>query len=162
MRWASRQVPVSLTSQSDKPIVYSSADSDLSWDSFDPPASFSLIGIMSDNRETDSGSTENNGSGSADTTSIPNRDLAAIIALNSRNNYGKVLGLKFFQGGRSKDPSNPNVICETNVKVWLHDIDTLTSDDWTDAGRIQLAKSHAVGAAFRLISAVIAKEGENI
>lgn len=92
-------------------------------------------------------------------TLVNKTDLASIISLNSRNNYGKVVGLKYFVGGRDKDPANPTFSCTTSVKQWVKDIDARTADNWTDLGKIQLAKQHALGPAFRLITTTVEAVG---
>ena len=92
---------------------------------------------------------------SSEGTEVNKTDLATIISLNSRNNYGKVTGLKYFAGGRSKDPENPTLSCTPSVKQWVKDIDARTVDNWTDSGRIQLAKQYALGTAFKLICTTV-------
>ena len=99
-------------------------------------------------------------SASADQTVVKNTDLADVIAVNSRNNYGKIVGLKCFCGGRETHADYPNAICERSVVQWVADIEARTADNWTEEGRIQIAKQYALGPAFKCICATII-EGED-
>ena len=64
-------------------------------------------------------------SASPDQFVVKNRDLADVIAVNSRNNYGKIVGLKCFCGGRETYPGYPDIICERSVTQWVADYLTL-------------------------------------
>lgn len=96
---------------------------------------------------------------SEEETRVSKTDLASIISQNTRNNYSRVHGLKYYAGGHEKDPNDPTKPCLKSISKWLRDIDALTADNWTDLGKIQLAKQHALGAAFDLICVTVDNEG---
>ena len=71
---------------------------------------------------------------SSDEATVDKTDLAAVIAVNSRNNYGKIVSLKYFRSGRESYPEHPTSVCEKSVKQWIADINARTKDNWTDDG----------------------------
>ena len=93
------------------------------------------------------------------TTRVEKTELASVISLNTQNNYGKVVGLKHFEGGKLINPDHPTLVCVTSAREWVHDIDSRTSDNWTDKGRIQLAKQYALGAAYKAIKVAVDRYG---
>lgn len=89
---------------------------------------------------------------------VDKTDLAPVISLHSRNNYGKVTWLKYYAGGQSKNPENLTLSWTTIVRQWIKDIDARAVDNWTDQGSIQLAKLHALGMAFKAICTIVESE----
>ena len=95
------------------------------------------------------------------TTLVKETQLATVISNNNRNNYGKVQGLNYFCG-RDGHPDKPNLLYEPNAELWVSDVEARSSgSDWTEEGRIQLARQYTIGSACELISTVIREEGIN-
>lgn len=81
------------------------------------------------------------------TTVITMADLSDLITKQTRNNFSQVQRLRYFCAGRTTHPEFPGHIFEANPRSWMEDIETRTIENWTDAGRIQLAKQYAKGPA---------------
>lgn len=97
------------------------------------------------------------------TTVVNTADLSDIITQRTRNNYGQVQGLRYFCAGRRTPPEFPNHVFETSARNWIADIESHTTENWTDAGRTQLAKQYAKGPAQRLlINAELIKDNPNL
>ena len=86
------------------------------------------------------------------TTQVDRTELAQVISQNGINNFSKVVGLSYFCGGSTTAPGSPQTLCVDNVIEWLNDIDSRTEVQWTDAGRIQLCKQHALGTAHMAVT----------
>lgn len=73
-------------------------------------------------------------------------DLAAIITGNTRDNFAKVSGLNYFNGlNKRKHSDYPTLELNPSIRGWIGDIDSRTQENWTDRGKIELAKMYALG-----------------
>ena len=133
-----------------------STDEDLVWD-----GNLSQIYLTNMTDPTTS-SPEASGQESSSTETLVNKtDLASVISYNTRNNYNRVQGLKYFNGGKEKDPSKPELVFEVNPKNWIRDIEARTADNFNDEGKIQVAKQYSIGTAFTAICSIVEVEGND-
>lgn len=96
------------------------------------------------------------------TTTVDRTELDEVISQNTKNNFSKVLGLKYFCGGNKKYAANPQLQCATSLLEWLKDTDTCTHVlQWDDAGRIQLCKHYAIGPIFGAMTNAVSEKGND-
>ncbi len=79
---------------------------------------------------------------------ISTGEIAEAITDNAKNNFSKVIGLPYFCGGEEKSQTVPNVKCISSAHTWIQDIDNRTRTNWTDEGKIELAKQYALDSAY--------------
>ena len=79
---------------------------------------------------------------------ISTGEIAEAITDNARDNFSKVIGLPYFCGGEERSPSVPNVKCIASAHAWIKDLENRTMTNWTDEGRIELAKQYALDSAY--------------
>ena len=79
---------------------------------------------------------------------ISTEEIAEAITDNARNNFAKVIGLPYFCGGEERSQSAPHLKCISNAHAWIRDLENRTQANWTDAGRIELAKQYALDSAY--------------
>ena len=88
---------------------------------------------------------------------ISTEEIAEAITDNARNNFSKVIGLPYFCGGAERSLSAPNLKCITSAHAWIKDLENRTRTNWTDEGRIELAKQYALDSAYTHISQCAAR-----
>ena len=76
------------------------------------------------------------------------QEIAEAITENTKNNFARVVGLRYFCGGAEQSNISPTLKCSTNAHRWIDDIDNRTKENWDDFGRIELAKQYALDSAF--------------
>ena len=79
---------------------------------------------------------------------ISTGEIAEAITDNARNNFSKVIGLPYFCGGEERSQYVPNVKCITSAHAWIKDLENRTRTNWTDEGRIEIAKQYALDSAY--------------
>lgn len=79
---------------------------------------------------------------------ISTGDIAVAITDNAKNNFAKVIGLPYFCGGEERSQTVPNVKCATSAHAWIKDLENRTRTNWTDDGKIELAKQYALDSAY--------------
>lgn len=62
-----------------------------------------------------------------------------------------MVGLQYYGGGEITYAAYPNTICATDSKQWIKDIESRTANNWTQTGKIELAKQYSIGAPRSLI-----------
>ena len=90
------------------------------------------------------------------TSLVQNTDLADLITKNTVNNYCRITGLKYFCGD-GEHPQYPNKTCTRSVRQWIHDIDSPTVLNWTNQGRIELAKEYSLDFANEYLFSAVKK-----
>ena len=56
-------------------------------------------------------------------TCFSNDDIVEVITDNARNNFNRVIGLRYFCGGSESSPAAPNLKCITSAHSWIVDIE---------------------------------------
>ena len=92
---------------------------------------------------------------------ISTGDIAEAITDNARNNFAKVIGLPYFCGGEDRSQSAPHLKCISNAHAWIRDLENRTRANWTDEGRIELAKQYALDSAYTHITQCVTSQGIN-
>ena len=92
---------------------------------------------------------------------ISTGEIAEAITDNARNNFAKVIGLPYFCGGEERSQALPNVKCIKNAYAWIKDLENRTRTNWTDEGRIELAKQYALDSAFTHMTHCATKHRNN-
>ena len=79
---------------------------------------------------------------------VNKQEIAEAITENAKNNFARVVGLRYFCGGAEKSNTAPTLKCTTNAHRWIDDIDNRTKENWDDFGRVELAKQYALDSSF--------------
>ena len=74
------------------------------------------------------------------TAIIQSQDLAKIISDNTKDNFARMQRLLYYSGGEARYGKNPEHLLEISAFKWIEDLKAKNRLNWTDEGRIELAK----------------------
>ena len=92
-------------------------------------------------------------------TTLQTQDLAQIISDNNINNLARTQRLLYFCGGQARYEKDPEKMCEISASKWVADRESRTKFNFTDEGRIELAKQYMIGPAKEMLQSVLLKIG---
>ncbi|MPC58141.1 hypothetical protein E2C01_052136 [Portunus trituberculatus] len=95
------------------------------------------------------------------TVMVCTADLVDLISKDAKKNYSysRVTGLRYFCGDPEKHPDYPDKSSIQNAHQWVQDIDSLSTHNWTDQDRLEVAKEYSLGRARDYLLLAIQKHG---
>ena len=94
-----------------------------------------------------------------ETTIMKSKDLAQIITDITKDNLARVQGLLYFCGGEARYGKDPEHTRGISASQWVEDLEARTKFNFTDEGKIELAKQYTVGTAIKVIMTVLQQGG---